>query len=81
MVMSRWRWSASIGCYLNAYVPNLQVGGQVKRFLDGASRQPDPVAGDDREDRQPVPSRGEGVRRGQPDPDAGVEEAGSQPVG
>ena len=33
MVMWRWRSSASTGCYLNAYVPNLQVGGQVVRFL------------------------------------------------
>ena len=47
----------------------------------GAPRQPDPVTGDHREDRQPVPPRREGVRRDQPDPAAGVEEAGSQPLG
>ena len=41
--------------YLNAYVPNLQVGGQVITFLDRAPRHPDPFAGAAREDRQPVP--------------------------
>jgi hypothetical protein len=47
--------------YLNAYVPNLQVGGQVERF----SRTPGPAhrfTGGDREDRQPLPARGEGLR-------------------
>ena len=42
--------------YLNAYVPNLQVGGQVVRFLTAAPRAADPVAGAAREDRQPVPA-------------------------
>ena len=30
--------------YLNAYVPNLQVGGQVVTFLTETPRLPDPVA-------------------------------------
>jgi hypothetical protein len=29
----RWTWSVWIGFYLNAYVPMLQVGGQVVSFL------------------------------------------------
>ena len=48
--------------YLNGYVPNLQVGGQVVSFMTviGAT---DPVAGDHGEDRDQVPSRGGGSPR------------------
>ena len=41
--------------YLNGYVPNLQVGGQVVSFLTAASGLSDPVAGDPGEDRYRVP--------------------------
>ena len=51
--------------YLNAYVPGLQVGGQVVRFLTGHLGQPGPLAGVVRADRQPVPSGGQAVRRRQ----------------
>ena len=51
--------------YLNAYVPSLQVSGQVKRFLEEHLGNPIAVTGDHREDRQPVPPRREGVRRDQ----------------
>jgi len=50
--------------YLNGYVPNLQMGGQVVSFLTG---QPDPIAGDPGEDRHRVSSCSGVVRRGQPD--------------
>ena len=46
--------------YLNAYVPSLQVGGQVVRFLAGHLRQSDPVAGAGSGDRKSVSSRGQG---------------------
>ena len=36
--------------YLNGYVPNLQVGGQIVQFLAGAGF-PDPVAGGGGPDR------------------------------
>jgi len=57
-VTSVWRSTASTDCLLNAYVPNLQVSGQVVTFLTGhlASR---PVTRAAREDRQPFPPRGE----------------------
>ena len=41
--------------YLNGYVPNLQVGGQVVVVHDRASGLSDPVAGDHGEDRHRVP--------------------------
>ena len=50
--------------YLNAYVP--QPAGAVvrwSRFLTEHLGFPDPFAGLLRQDRQPVPARGEGVRR------------------
>ena len=49
--------------YLNAYVPNLQVSGQVVTFLTEHLGLPDPFAGAAGEDRQPFPPRGEGLRR------------------
>ena len=42
--------------YLNAYVPNLQVGGQVNRFLP-PPRPAHRLTGGDREDREPLPPR------------------------
>ncbi len=48
--------------YLNGYVPNLQVGGQVVSFMT-AHQAADPVAGDHGEDGHPVPSGSECVRR------------------
>ena len=41
--------------YLNAYVPNLQVGGQVVTFLTEHLGLPDPLARTARKDRQPLP--------------------------
>ena len=41
--------------YLNGYVPNLQVGGQVVSFMTPHLGYPDPVAGDHGEDRHRVP--------------------------
>ena len=41
---------------LNAYVPGLQVPGQVVRFLCGHLGHPDPIACAAGADRQPVPS-------------------------
>ena len=49
--------------YLNGYVPNLQVGGQVASFMTAPSGLADPVAGDHGEDRHPVPPRGARLRR------------------
>jgi hypothetical protein len=41
--------------YLNGYVPNLQVGGQVVSFMTPAPGLPDPVTGGPGEDRHRVP--------------------------
>ena len=41
--------------YLNVYVPNLQVGGQVDAVPDGHLGNPIPSPVADREDRQPFP--------------------------
>ena len=41
--------------YLNAYVPNLQVGGQVVTFLTAHLGFPIPSPALLREDRQPLP--------------------------
>ncbi len=42
--------------YLNAYVPKLQVGGQVVRFITRHLGQADPVGGAVGQHRQPLPS-------------------------
>ena len=81
MVMSRWRWSVLIVSTWNAYVPILQVGGQVKRFLEEHLGNPIPSPAIIEKIGNRFRSRGEGVRCDEPDPAAGVEEAGSQPVG
>ena len=41
--------------YINAYVPKLQTSGQVADFLRDHLGMPDPLAGGDGEDRQPLP--------------------------
>ena len=64
--------------YLNGYVPNLQVGGQVASFMTRASGLSDPVAGDLGEDRHRVPQGGGRVRRGQPDPGGAVRQGRPQ---
>ena len=48
--------------YLNGYVPNLQVGGQVVSFMTQHLGCPIPVAGDHGEDRHRVPQGGGIVR-------------------
>ena len=48
--------------YLNAYVPNLQVGGQVVTFLTEHLGFPIPSPALLREDRQSLPTRREGLR-------------------
>jgi hypothetical protein len=48
--------------YLNAYVPGLQVPGQVARLLHDQSRVHAALAGGEVEDRQPVPTRRSPVR-------------------
>ena len=52
--------------YLNGYVPNLQMGGQVVFVFDRTSGLSDPVAGDPGEDRYRISPGGGLVRRGQP---------------
>ena len=79
--MWRSRSSVSIGCCLNAYVPNLQVGGQVVRFLCGHLGHPIPspalLGAIGNRFRREVTAFA--ARSRDPDPAAG--EAGSLPVG
>src|SRR5215204_1467697 len=69
------------GLYLNAYVPILQVGGQVKRFLEEhlGNPIPSPAIIDKIGNRFRREVKAFAVTK--PHPAAGVEEAGSQPVG
>lgn len=48
--------------YLNGYVPNVQVPGQVVSFMTSHLGPADPVTGDHGEDRYPVPALGQVVR-------------------